>query len=103
MDTTEIVTPVKPLSLEAIRSKAEKPTNNLALIPKSFARFSQTLSKEILSIASTSPGFIFEGFCRTEAQLDQEFEENWCLSEILICGELMFVIAPAFCVIRAKA
>ena len=88
MDTSEIVTPVKPLSLEAIRSKAEKPTNNLALIPKSFGRFSQTLSKEILSIASTSPGFIFEGFCRTEAQLDQEVEENWCLSEILICDEL---------------
>ena len=88
MDTSEIVTPVKPLSLEAIRSKAEKPTNNLALIPKSFGRFSQTLSKEILSIASTSPGFIFEGFCRTEAQLDQEFEENWCLAEMLICGEL---------------
>ncbi|MEQ1521125.1 MAG: FliM/FliN family flagellar motor switch protein [Aestuariivirga sp.] len=80
--------PAKPLSLEAIRAKADKPTNNLALLPKSFGRFALALSKGFLSIASTSPSFTFEGFCRTGAQLVQEPEENWCLSELLICGEL---------------
>ena len=80
--------PAKPLSLEAIRAKADKPTNNLALLPKSFGRFALALSKDFLSIASTSPSFTFEGFCRTEAQLVQEPEENWSLSELLICGEL---------------
>lgn len=80
--------PAKPLSLEAIRAKADKPTNNLSLLPKSFGRFAQALSKDFLSIASTSPSFTFEGFCRTGAQLVQEPEENWSLSELLICGEL---------------
>jgi flagellar motor switch protein FliM len=88
MDRLETSMPAKPLSLEALRAKAEKPTNNLALLPKSFGRFSLALSKDFLSIAPTSPSFTFEGFCRTGAQLDQEVEENWCLSETLICGEL---------------
>ncbi len=80
--------PAKPLSLEALRAKADRPTNNLALLPKSFGRFGLALSKDFLTIAPTSPSFTFEGFCRTGAQLVQEVEENWCLSETLICGEL---------------
>jgi flagellar motor switch protein FliM len=88
MDSFETSMPAKPLSLEALRAKADRPINNLALLPKSFGRFALSLSKDFLNIASTSPSFTFEGFCRTEAQLVQEVEENWCLSESLICGEL---------------
>ena len=88
MDRLETSMPAKPLSLEALRAKADRPTNNLAGLPKSFGRFALALSKDFLSIAATSPSFTFEGFCRTEAQLVQEVEENWCLSETLICGEL---------------
>lgn len=88
MDRLETSLPAKPLSLEALRAKADRPTSNLALLPKSFGRFALALSKDFLSMASTSPSFTFEGFCRTEAQLVQDVEENWSLSETLICGEL---------------
>jgi flagellar motor switch protein FliM len=87
MDRLETPLPAKPLSLEALRAKADRPAN-LALLPKAFGRFALTLSKDFLSMASTSPSFTFEGFCRTEAQLVQDVEENWSLSETLICGEL---------------
>lgn len=86
MQTSEVAMPAKPLSAETIRAKAEKPTNNLSMLPKLFGRFAVALSKEILHIASASPSFVFEGFCRTEAQLVQEVEENSTLSEVLICG-----------------
>jgi flagellar motor switch protein FliM len=87
MDRLETSMAAKPLSLEALRAKADRPTNNLALLPKSFGRFALALSKDFLSMAAASPSFTFEGFCRTEAQLVQEVEENWSLSETLICGE----------------
>lgn len=92
MDGLETSMAAKPLSLEALRAKAEKPTNNLALLPKSFSRFTLALSKDFLSIAPATPSFSFEGFCRAEAQLTQEAEENWCLSELLVCGELKQLI-----------
>jgi flagellar motor switch protein FliM len=79
---------VKPLSIDAIRSKADGPTNNLAMIPKSFGRFAATLYKDFLEMASTSPSFTFEGFCRTEAQIVQEDDESAFISELLICGDL---------------
>lgn len=88
METLEIAMPPKPLSVETIRAKAEKPVNNLSMLPKLFGRFAVALSKEILHIASASPSFVVEGFCRTEAQLVQEVEENSTLSEVLICGPL---------------
>lgn len=88
MEASEIAMRAKPLSLDAIRSKADKPTNNLSMLPKLFGRFALALSKEIQNIASASPSFTFEGFCRTEAQLVQEIEENATLSELLICGEM---------------
>lgn len=88
MEASQISAAAKPLSLDAIRAKAEKPTNNLSMLPRLFGRFAVTLSKEFLNIAAASPSFTFEGFCRTEAQLVQESEENSTLSELLVCGEI---------------
>ena len=88
METSEAPMPPRPLSVETILSKSEKSTDNLLMLPKLFGRFAAALSKEILHIASVSPGFVVEGFCRTEAQMVQEVEENATISEVLICGPL---------------
>jgi flagellar motor switch protein FliM len=88
MIETETLGSVKPLSIDAIRSKSDSSDNNLALVPNAFARFAQSLSNETLHISSISPSFSFEGFCRSEARLTGEAEENSCISEILVCGEL---------------
>ena len=49
--------PAKPLSLEALRAKADRPTNNLAVLPKSFGRFALALSKDFLSYCLDIPQF----------------------------------------------
>jgi flagellar motor switch protein FliM len=88
MDTPGTSPSAKPLSLDAIRSKADAPTNNLVLLPKAFGRFSTVLAKNTSDIAVTPPHFAFEGFCRTEAQPAQEADESSCLTELLICGDI---------------
>jgi flagellar motor switch protein FliM len=88
MDAPGISPSAKPLSLDAIRSKADAPTNNLVLLPKAFGRFSVVLAKNTSDIAATAPNFAFEGFCRTEAQPVQEADEGSCLTELLICGDV---------------
>lgn len=88
MDTPKISNSAKPLSLEAIRSKADAPTNNLVMLPKAFGRFAVELSKNTSGIAATAPNFTFEGFCRTETQPTQEADESSCLTELLICGDI---------------
>jgi flagellar motor switch protein FliM len=88
MDTAEISLPAKPLSIDVIRSKVDASESNLTMLPKSFGRFAAMLSKDTLRIAPSAPSFTFEGFCRTEAQLAQEVEENSCITELLVCGDL---------------
>ena len=88
MNSAETSIATKSLSIDAIRSKVSSPGNNLAMLPKGFGRFTQMLSKEILRITSTAPNFSFAGFCRTDALAAKDVEENSCLSELLICGDL---------------
>jgi flagellar motor switch protein FliM len=79
---------IKPLSMEAIRAGTDTSDGDLTLLPKAFGRFSQALSREILSTVSTAPSFSYEGFYRSETRSDREIEENSCLSELLVCAEL---------------
>jgi flagellar motor switch protein FliM len=87
MDNAEISMPVKPLSIDAIRAKADTSESNLTMLPKSFGRFAAMLSKDVLGIAPSAPSFTFEGFCGAEARLGREVEENSCLTELLVCGD----------------
>ena len=82
-----------PLSIDAIRARPDTPTNNLAMLPAGFTRFAQALSKDFLSLASTVPSFTYEKFCRTEAQLEDETEENSSVSGHLVCGELKRIVS----------
>ena len=70
------------------RSKVSSPGNNLAMLPKGFGRFTQSLAKEMLSMSATAPNFAFSGFCRTDALTTDEPDENSYVSELLICGDL---------------
>jgi flagellar motor switch protein FliM len=78
----------KPLSLDAIRSKADAPTNNLVLLPKAFGRFAAVLGRNTLEISATAPNFAFDGFCRTEARPALDADESSCFTELLICGDV---------------
>ena len=88
MSTVETATTSKPLSIDAIRSKVSSPGNNLAMLPKGFGRFTQRLAKEILTISSIAPDFVFDRVSRSDAEDTEEAEENATLSQLLVCGDL---------------
>ena len=77
-----------PLSIGAIQSRLDTTPDSLALIPKSFGRFTQALSKELIGFAATAPNFSYDGYVRSEAQITKEPEDNAEVSELLVCADL---------------
>ena len=88
MNTSHSPETAKPLSAAAIRSRVEKSSDSMAMLPKAFYRFGQALVKELLKFAPAAPSFSYDGSQKTEAHQVKEIDDNANLSEVLVSGDL---------------